>query len=102
AVAGACQVGYLGHRIRVVTADGVISGAGFAGASTAYHLVSRGMRDVIVLEHEARAGVHASGRNAALAFQVLEDPFEAALALEGARFMENPPSGFTSRPLLCR
>ncbi|MFQ5665484.1 MAG: NAD(P)/FAD-dependent oxidoreductase [Candidatus Binatia bacterium] len=84
------------------TADIVIIGAGFAGASTAYHLARRGFRDVLVLEREAVAGMHASGRNAALAFQVLSDPVEAQLAVEGARFIAAPPEGFCPTPLIRR
>ncbi len=84
------------------TADVVIVGAGFAGASTAYHLVRRGVRNVVILEREAIAGMHASGRNAALAFQVLSEPAEARLAVEGARFMARPPDGFSAVPLLRR
>jgi D-arginine dehydrogenase len=86
----------------VQTADVVIIGAGFAGASTAYHLVRRGVRKVLILEREAIAGVHASGRNAALAFQVLSDPAEARLAVEGTRFIAAPPDGFAATPLLRR
>jgi D-arginine dehydrogenase len=84
------------------TADVVIVGGGFAGASTAFHLASRGMRRVVVLEREAVPGVHASGRNAALAFQVLSEPAEACLAVEGARFIAEPPADFCDAPLLRR
>lgn len=76
------------------TADVVIIGAGFAGAATAYHLTRRGVRNVLVLEREAVAGVHASGRNAALAFQVLSDAAEARLAVEGAHFIAIRRRGF--------
>jgi D-arginine dehydrogenase len=86
----------------VETADVVIAGAGFAGAATAYQLVTRGVRNVLVLEREAVPGVHASGRNAALAFQILADAAEAALAVEGARFIADPPEGFCAVPLLRR
>ena len=84
------------------TADVVIAGAGFAGAATAYHLVTGGVRDVLVLEREPIPGVHASGRNAALAFQVLSDAAEARLAIEGAQFIADPPDGFCATPLLQR
>ncbi len=83
-------------------ADVVIAGAGFAGAATAYRLVMRGVRDVLVLEREPIAGMHASGRNAALAFQVLSDAAEARLAVEGASFIADPPDGFSHVPLLRR
>ncbi len=84
------------------TADVVIIGAGFAGASTAYHLANRGVRNILVLEREPIAGMHASGRNAALAFQVLSEPAEARLAIEGTRFIAAPPDGFAAEPLLRR
>ncbi len=84
------------------TADVVIAGAGFAGAATAYQLTQRGVRNVLVVEREAVPGVHASGRNAALAFQVLSDAAEAALAVEGTRFIADPPDGFSNVPLLRR
>lgn len=80
----------------------MIIGAGFAGASTAYHLACRGVRNILVLERETIAGMHASGRNAGLAFQVLSDPAEARLAVEGARFIAAPPDGFAATPLLRR
>ena len=46
--------------------------------------------------------MHASGRNAALAYQALSDPAEARLAVEGARFIAAPPEGFSTTPLLHR
>jgi D-arginine dehydrogenase len=57
---------------------------------------------VLLLEREAIAGMHASGRNAALAYQVLSDPAEAHLAVEGTRFISAPPGGFSATPLLHR
>lgn len=84
------------------TADVVIVGAGFAGAATAWHLVARGIRDVVIVEREPVPGAHASGRNAALAFQGLADPVEAQLAVEGARFIAAPPDGFSDTPLFRR
>lgn len=86
----------------VETADVVIVGAGFAGAATAYHLTVRGIRNLVLIEREPIAGVHASGRNAALAFQALGDPVEARLAVEGAAFIADPPGGFSDGPLFRR
>src|SRR6478672_6208149 len=47
------------------TADFVVVGAGIAGASVAAELATRGSK-VIILERELHAGMHASGRSAAL------------------------------------
>lgn len=81
------------------SADVVIIGAGFAGAATAYHLAQRGAGSVLILEREAVPGVHASGRNAALAFSILGDPVETRLAVEGAAFLREPPPGFCDTQL---
>ncbi len=63
----------------------VIVGAGFAGASTAYHLARSGARGVLVLDREAAAGMQASGRNAGLLRQSSDDPEIATLLQRGAR-----------------
>lgn len=84
------------------SADVVIIGAGFAGASTAYHLARRGVRNIALVEREPVPGLHASGRNAALAFTILSDPQETKLAVEGAAFLAQPPEGFCDGPLLER
>jgi hypothetical protein len=52
--------------------------------------------------HQPLAGFHASGRNAALAFQVLSNLAEGRLAVEGASFIATPPDGFCDAPLLQR
>ena len=97
------------RRIRVV-----IVGAGFAGASTAYFLARELARDpardparddsntdnVVVLERESTYGYHASGRNAALCRQLVDDELLTELALEGAAFLRKPPHGFSTSPLL--
>src|SRR3990170_5333091 len=44
------------------SAEVVIIGGGVMGASTAYHLASAGMRDVIILEREDLLGQGATGR----------------------------------------
>src|SRR4030042_880177 len=44
------------------TADIVIIGGGVMGASTAYHLASRGQKNVILLEKEDFFGLGATGR----------------------------------------
>ena len=45
------------------TADAVIVGGGVIGASVAYHLAKRGLRDVVVLERD-RLGSGSTGKNA--------------------------------------
>lgn len=68
----------------------VVIGGGLAGAAAAWGLARRGHR-VTVVEREGRAGVHASGRNAGMIRQVVEDPAIGALAREGARLLTAPP-----------
>ncbi len=74
-------------------------GAGFAGASTAYHLKRAGAGKIIVVEREPVPGAHASGKNAAMAFEALRDSLEARLAAEGRDFLASPPAGFCGEPL---
>jgi len=70
----------------------VVVGAGFAGASTAFHLTRMGMGKVMVLEQEKVPGTHASGRNAAMIRQVVPQASIAALARGGAAFVRQLPS----------
>jgi len=57
-----------------VKTDILIVGAGFAGASTAFHL-SQGLSDsILVIEKEEIPGFHASGRNASLILQSTQNP----------------------------
>lgn len=55
--------------------DVLIVGAGFAGAGTAFHLTQAapGLR-ILLLEKEEIPGFHASGRNASLVLQSVENP----------------------------
>ena len=69
----------------------LIIGAGFAGAATAYHLALGGVKDITILEQEAVAGFHSSGRNAAMVRQVVSDPALAALTREGAAVLRSLP-----------
>lgn len=65
----------------------VIIGGGFAGASTAYSLTNAGYKDVIILEAEFQCGCHASGLNASMARQVVEDSVIRNLTVKGAEFI---------------
>ena len=44
------------------TASAVIIGGGVMGASTAYHLARRGLKDVLLIEREPFFGTGATGR----------------------------------------
>lgn len=66
-----------------LTARAVVVGGGFAGAATAYHLGRRGLGDVVLIEKEEVAGVHSSGRNAAMVRQVTSGTEIARLARSG-------------------
>lgn len=64
--------------------DIVIVGAGFAGASTAYHLRRLGAPRVVLLEKESAPGQHASGLNAAMIRENVNDVALQTLASAGA------------------
>jgi glycine/D-amino acid oxidase-like deaminating enzyme len=80
----------------------LIVGGGVAGASTAFFLGRRGERDVVLLEREPLCGVHSSGKNAAILRTLTEDPVTTALGRESAGFLNAPPEGFSSVPLVER
>jgi D-arginine dehydrogenase len=63
----------------------VIVGAGVAGASTAWALAHAKHGPGVVLEQEASPGMHASGRNAAIANQIEHDPAILTLAVRAMR-----------------
>ena len=54
--------------------DILIVGAGFAGASTAFHLSQSFEGSILVIDKEEVSGFHASGRNASLVLQSVEIP----------------------------
>jgi D-arginine dehydrogenase len=80
------------------SAEFVVVGAGLAGAGTAYGLTQAGASDVVVLEQEDAPGVHSSGRNAAMIRQVVSGEDVAALAREGAAFLQDPPAEWDQPP----
>lgn len=53
--------------------DILIIGAGFAGASTAFHLSQATNQSIVIVEQEDVPGYHASGRNASLLMQSAEN-----------------------------
>ena len=72
----------------------VIIGAGFAGAATAFGLIRRGVRNVLVLEQEGIPGFYASGRNAAMIRQLGPSPLARRLIRFGLPFYDSPPPPF--------
>jgi D-arginine dehydrogenase len=78
--------------------DVVVIGAGIAGTSVAYFLSN--YAKVLVLEREAHAGVHSTGRSAALFSESYGSPQVRALTRASRSFLERPPRGFVENPLL--
>ncbi|MBE7451054.1 MAG: FAD-binding oxidoreductase [Kofleriaceae bacterium] len=76
-----------------------IVGGGIAGLATAWALVERGRREVVVLERDEALAAHASGRNAAMCRALAEDDAWTALTAAGAAFLRQPPPGFAAGPL---
>ncbi|MBD9371852.1 FAD-binding oxidoreductase [Rhizobium sp. ARZ01] len=78
--------------------DVAIIGGGIVGLSLAHFLAPT--RAVVVLERETAHGYHSTGRSAA-EFTLRDNAPEVnALARISHAFMENPPEGFASVPLL--
>ncbi|KPK29228.1 MAG: hypothetical protein AMK69_07410, partial [Nitrospira bacterium SG8_3] len=80
--------------------DVIIIGCGIAGASLAYFLAERGMRDILILEREEQPGYHATGRSAAVLVEFDLVPSVQQLKILGAQFLRNPPEEFSENPLL--
>ena len=78
--------------------DVVIVGGGIAGASLAYFLAARGVRDVLLLERETQPGYHSTGRSAAVAVEWDPIPALQALKVQGAAFLRQPPPDFAATP----
>lgn len=77
-----------------------IIGSGIAGASLAYFLARRGIGDVLVVERESQPAYHATGRSAASVVEIDLNPVVQDLKISGAKFLRNPPHGFTENPVL--
>src|SRR5690606_27659095 len=80
------------------SADVVVVGAGIAGASAAWAIAERGA-SVVVLEAEATAGHHATGRSAALLMETYGSAPVIGLVRASRPFIESPPEGFADHPL---
>ena len=78
--------------------DFAVIGAGIAGASVAYELQARG--PTILLEREPLPGQHTTGRSAAFLVESYGKPLVQKLTRGGRRFLEKPPEGFVSYPVL--
>jgi D-arginine dehydrogenase len=78
--------------------DVVVIGAGIAGTSVAYFLSN--YAKVLVLEREPHAGVHSTGRSAALFSESYGSPQVRALTRASRSFLERPPRGFVENSLL--
>jgi len=80
------------------TADFIIIGGGIAGASVAFELTRHG--SVVLLETESSMGYHSTGRSAAVMTENYGPPLWSKLVTATRGFIENPPEGFTSVPLV--
>ena len=78
--------------------DVVILGAGMAGASLAWRLAPH--RRVLLLEREAQAGLHSTGRSAAMFMESYGPPQARALTRASRAFYLQPPAGFCEVPIL--
>lgn len=80
--------------------DAIVIGAGIAGASVAYFMAPHAR--VLVLEREAYAGMHSTGRSAALFCETYGSPQVRALTRATRPFLTQPPEGFAAQPILRR
>ncbi|HEY4146718.1 FAD-dependent oxidoreductase [Pinirhizobacter sp.] len=78
--------------------DAIVIGAGIAGASVAYFMTPHAR--VLVLEREAYAGMHSTGRSAALFSETYGTPQVRALSRATRPFLSEPPAGFATHPIL--
>jgi D-arginine dehydrogenase len=78
--------------------DVLIIGAGIAGASIAWHLLGR--TNVILLDQEAHAGYHTTGRSAAFYAELYGGPDIQPLTTASKEFLFHPPAGFSDAPLV--
>ena len=70
------------------TADIVIVGGGVMGASAAYHLAKRGMKNIVLLEKEEFFGTGATGRCAGGVRYQFSTEINVRLSLESLPMLE--------------
>src|SRR5581483_7986140 len=70
------------------SAEVVIVGGGCMGASVAYHLTRRGVRDVVLLERETLLGTGSTGRNAGGVRHQFSNEANIRLSIESIRTFE--------------
>jgi len=78
--------------------DVAIVGAGIAGASLAFFAAPHAR--VLLLEREEQPGLHSTGRSAAMFMESYGSPQVRALTRASRPFLEQPPAGFCSTPLM--
>jgi D-arginine dehydrogenase len=79
----------------------LIVGGGVAGLATAWHLARAGHgADTVLLEADAHLGAQSSGLNAAILRTLGPDPVSTRIARRSARFLREPPAGFSDTPLV--
>ena len=71
------------------TSEVVVVGGGCMGASAAYHLTRRGIRDVVLIEREPLLGAGSTGRNAGGVRHQFSDPANVRLSIESIRTIEH-------------
>ena len=82
----------------LIETDAIVIGAGMAGASVAYFMAPHAR--VLVLEREAYAGMHSTGRSAALFSETYGSPQVRVLTRATRPFLAQPPAGFAQHPIL--
>jgi D-arginine dehydrogenase len=78
--------------------DFIVIGAGIVGSSLTYELAHSGR--VCLIEGEARPGIHATGRSAALFAPTYGGREIRAVTRASRSFFDRPPPGFSDYPLL--